>query len=160
MQVDNRFLRATILAALPLALLACGGKVTSTSAPELDRAADEAAIREVFAGLEAAANRSDPEATASLYTPDGDIWIAGGDWVKGTAEIIQFEEEFYQNPGYQNWHGTIHSIRFISPDAALLESSSVTTLDDGEMRDSETITLVRRDGAWKIAAVRIMTWEE
>ena len=148
------------LIVLALAATSCGAPQGTANSPQQDRDADEAAIHALLAEVEAAANQRDPARTAATYTPDGDIWIAGGPWVSGTAEIRQFEEEFYQTPGYRGWRVAIDTMRFVSPDVVLVEVSSATTLDSGEIRDRATLVVARRDGVWKIAAVRIMSVEE
>ena len=85
---------------------------------------------------------------------------AGGPWVSGSAEIRQFEAEFYRAPGYRAWNLTIDEIRFLAPDAVLVEISSTTTIDGGGLSDRMTLVVVRQGAEWKIAAVRIMNVEE
>ena len=147
------------LAVLSLALASCVADGPG-GAPDPDRNADKAAIHALLSELEAAANARDPGRTAAAYTPDGDIWVAGGPWVSGSAEIRQFEAEFYRAPGYRRWDLTIDEIRFLAPDAVLVEISSTTTIDGGGLSDRMTLVVVRQGAEWKIAAVRIMNVEE
>ncbi len=79
---------------------------------------------------------------------------------QGSAEIRQFEAEFYRAPGYRAWNLTIDEIRFVAPDAVLVEISSTTTIDGGGLSDRMTLVVVRQGAEWKIAAVRIMNVEE
>jgi uncharacterized protein (TIGR02246 family) len=149
----------SLLIALSLALASCVADGPG-GAPDPDRNADKAAIHALLSELEAAANARDPGRTAAAYTPDGDIWVAGGPWVSGSAEIRQFEAEFYRAPGYRRWDLTIDEIRFLAPNAVLVEISSTTTIDGGGLSDRMTLVVVRQGAEWKIAAVRIMNVEE
>jgi uncharacterized protein (TIGR02246 family) len=126
---------------------------------EVDRSADEAGIRAMFEELELAANARDGQRTASLYTSEGDIWVAGGPHVIGSARITEFEEQFYANPDYGGWKLTIDAIRFVSRDAAVVETSAITRLSGGDMKDRATVLVVREHRTWKAAAVRIMVVE-
>ncbi len=149
----------SLLIALSLALASCVADGPG-GAPEPERNADRAAIHALLSELEAAANARDPGRTAAVYTPDGDIWVAGGPWVSGSAEIRQFEAEFYRTPGYRRWDLTVEGIRFLAPHAVLVEISSTTTIDSGALSDRATLVIVRQGAEWKIAAVRIMNVEE
>ena len=70
------------------------------------------------------------------------------------------EEDFQGIPGFQNWHASIESIRFISPDAAIVEGSAVTTLDSGQFDEESTVIVTRTDTGWKIAAARVMNFDQ
>ena len=142
-----------------LALAAVLGGCTSTCETEkndsLDRNADEASIRAVleanFAG--------DPETVTATYTPDGDAWIAGlSRW--SPQDRHNAEEEFQGLPGFQGWDGKIESIRFISRDAAIVEVSGTTRLDTGSFDEETTIVVARSEDGWKIAAWRVMNFDE
>lgn len=135
-------------------------RVLPVVAPETDRTADEAAIHALLAENEAATNRRDAAGVAATFVPDGDIWIVGDLRISGLDEIRRNEEAFYSTPGFQEWHSTIETIRFISPNMALVESTSVTTLDAGKIRSEETLVLTRRNGDWRFAAVRVMSLKE
>lgn len=154
----KRSFRTFLLIALPLAVAACSG-AEDTSDTDQDRSADEAAIRALLATNEAATNRRDSAGVAATFVPEGDIWIVGRSLISGLDEIRRNEEEFYSTPGFQAWHVTIDSIRFITPDVALVESTSVTTLDTGEIGAQSTWVASRHNGDWRIAAVRIMKLE-
>ncbi len=62
--------------------------------------------------------------------------------------------------GFQSYEGTIDSIRFISPDSAIVEITGTTTLDTGSFDEETTIVVARRDDNWRIAAWRVMTFDE
>ncbi len=117
---------------------------------------DADAIRALIAAIEAATNRRDAAGVAATFTSDGDLWVAGGPRFSGPAEIRRNEEEFYRTPGFQKWRITAESIRFLTSDVALVDSASKTTLDSGETQAKATIVVVRKNGDWRIAAVRVM----
>ena len=126
----------------------------------VDRAIDEAEIRSLVAANIAAGNARDPVAVKDTYMPDGDAWIAGLSRVSTREGLVDAEEEFQGLPGFQSFDGTIDSIRFISRDAAIVEMSATTILDTGEFDEETTIVAARTEMGWKIAAWRVMTFDE
>ncbi len=143
-----------------LALTSCSEPPDTEDRGAIDRTADEAAIRSLLAANWAAGSARDAEGVAATYLPDGDAWIAGLSRVSGADEIIPAEEDFGGMPGFQSYDGTIDSIRFISPDSAIVEVSGTTTLDTGSFDEETTIVVARRDDNWRIAAWRVMTFDE
>jgi len=132
-----------------------------TGSDEVDRSADEAAIRSLLAANWAASNAHDAVGVAATYLPDGDAWIAGLARVSGSKEIRRLEEEFGGMPGFESYRAAIDTIRFISRDAAIVEVSATTNLDTGNFDEETTIVVARTDGgAWRIAAWRVMTVDE
>ncbi len=63
-------------------------------------------------------------------------------------------------PGFQSYVGRIDNIRFISRDAAIVEVLGTTTLDTGSFVEETTIVVARTLDGWKIAAWRVMTFDE
>jgi uncharacterized protein (TIGR02246 family) len=114
----------------------------------------------LLAESEAAANAGGSADVAALYTPEGDVWIAGLSR-RSTQEGVRDNEEAFQGiPGFQSWHSSNRSIRFISPDTAIVESSAVTTLDSGKFDEEATVVVTRTDAGWKIAAARVMNFDQ
>ncbi len=143
-----------------LTLKSCSEPPDTADRGAIDRTADEAAIRSLLAANFAASSAHDEEGVAATYLPDGDAWIAGLSPVSGADEIIPAEEEFGGMPGFQSYDGTIDSIRFISTDSAIVEVTGTTTLDTGSFDEETTIVVARRDDNWRIAAWRVMTFDE
>ena len=141
-----------------LALLSGCGSPTTNAMP--DRNADEAAIRALLAETEAATNAGDSVDVAAFHTSEGDVWIAGLSRQSTPEGVRDNEEEFQGIPGFQNWHASIESIRFISPDTAIVESSAVTTLDSSKFDEEATVIVTRTDAGWKIAAARVMNFDQ
>ena len=143
-----------------LALTSCSETRDTADRGAIDRTADEAAIRSLLVANFAAGSAHDVEGVAATFLPDGDAWIAGLPRVSGPDEISRAEEEFGGMPGFQRYDGTIDSIRFISHDSAIVEITGTTTLDTGSFDEETTIVVARRDDNWRIAAWRVMTFDE
>lgn len=143
-----------------LVLSNCSESSDTSDRGAIDRTADEAAIRSLLAANFAAGSAHDVEGVAATYLPDGDAWIAGLSRVSGFDEMIRAEEEFGGMPGFQSYDGTIDSIRFISTDSAIVEVTGTTTLDTGSFDEETTIVVARRNDNWRIAAWRVMTFDE
>ncbi len=143
-----------------LALTSCSEPRDTADRGAIDRTADEAAIRSLLAANFAASSAHDEEGVAATYLPDGDAWIAGLSRVSGFDEMVRAEEEFGGMPGFQSYDGTIDSMRFISTDSAIVEVTGTTTLDSGSFDEETTIVVARRDDNWRIAAWRVMTFDE
>ena len=126
----------------------------------MGRDADEAAIRALFQRNAEAANLRDVEGVVATYWPDGDVQIAGRPRVSGPEALRQTELDWQATPGYGGWKGRVEEIRFLASDAALVEVTATTLLDDGEIAEQTTIVMSRRDGEWRISAWRVMVVED
>ena len=147
--------------AVPVLILLAGGLACeqTASTAEVDRGADEAAIRALVAQNGAAINEQDPTRAAATYTPDGDIWVADGPRVAGAAELRAHFERAHPSPD-EELELTVDDIRFLSSEVALVESTSIATLPGGGSVGRATLVVVRHDGSWKIAAARVMSIEK
>jgi len=143
-----------------LVITSCSEPRSPADEREIDRAADEAAIRALLEANFTASSAQEAEGVQATYLPDGDGWIAGLSRISGADDLHRAEEEFGGMPGFQSYDGTIDSVRFISADAAIVEVSGTTTLDSGRFDEEVTIVVARRDDNWGIAAWRVMTFDE
>ena len=143
-----------------LVLSGCEQPAGLTEAGEIDRGADDAAIHALLTANFEASTARDAAGVADTFMPDGDGWIAGMSRVSTRDAIQGAEEEFGGLPGFQSYDGTITSIRYISRDAAIVEISGTTTLDTGEFDEETTIVVARTSDSWKIAAWRVMNFDE
>lgn len=143
-----------------LALTSCSESHDAAERGAADRVSDEAAIRSLLAANWNASTARDAEGVAATYLPDGDAWIAGLPRAADSTDVRRLEEAFGGMPGFQSYDGTIDSIRFISHDSAIVEVSATTTLDTGSFDEETTIVVARKDGIWRIAAWRVMTFDE
>ena len=126
----------------------------------LDRKADEAAVHTLLNANFMASTARNAAGVAETYTADGDAWIAGLARVSTHEAIRSLEEDFGGMPGFQSYDGRIDNIRFISDDAAIVEVLGTTTLDTGSFDEETTIVVSRTPDGWKIAAWRVMTFDE
>ncbi len=143
-----------------LLLSACSEPTDTAKTDSLDRTADEAAIRSLLQTNFAASTARDAASVAATFMPDGDGWIAGLSRASTHDGLRSLEEDFGGMPGFQGYEGTIESVRFISPDAAIVEVAGLTIMDTGSFEEETTIVVARNGGGWKIAAWRVMTFDE
>ena len=124
----------------------------------MDRSEDEKEVRKIVEANFAASNVRDAEAVAATFWPGANAWITGIGMLGENIE--EAEGDFYKIPGFQNWDGMIDTVRFISADAAIVETTCITTLNTGEYEEKTTIVVSRNDGVWKLAAWRVMEFDE
>ena len=152
--------RAICFLIIMLILSGCSETGDTAQEASLDRTVDEAAIRSLLTANFTAGTARDAASVVATYMADGDAWIAGLARVSTHDELRSLEEDFGGMPGFQRYDGTIESMRFISRDAAIVEISGITTLDTGRFDEETTIVVARTQVGWKIAAWRVMTFDE
>lgn len=123
----------------------------------VDPAKDEAAIREVFAGLERAWTAGNGDAWASAFAEDADFTVWFGLPLVGRAEIAfghnLIFRDFYANTTF---HLEVRKVRFLGPAAAVVHLAGRVTRA-GEARPPEpdavpVAVLVRSGNGWEIVA--------
>ena len=145
---------------IALVLSGCEHTTSTAERSPPDRQADALAIKALLTANFTASTARDAGGVAATFMPDGDGWIAGLSRVATYEGIRNAEEDFGGIPGFQSYNGTIESIRFISRDAAIVEVSGITTLDTGSFDEETTIVVARSEDGWKIAAWRVMNFDE
>ncbi len=143
-----------------LVLSGCHQATDVTQGIETDRSKDDSAIRSLLAANFQASTAKNAAGVADTFMADGDGWIAGLSRVSTRDAIQGAEEEFGGLPGFQSYGGTITEIRYISRDAAIVEISGTTKLDTGQFDEETTIVVARTPEGWKIAAWRVMNFDE
>ena len=119
---------------------------------------DEAKIRALFEDLLDDWGRGDGETYGSRFTEDADYVAFDGTRTRGRAEIAASHQELFDK-----WlkgtrlTGRILSIKFPSPDVALLHATGGTVMrgktKPSPERDSiQTLLAVKRHGEWRFAA--------
>ena len=120
--------------------------------------ADEKAIMDLFRRLLDDWGRGDGEAYGSRFTEDADYVAFDGSHTKGRREISGSHQELFDR-----WlkgsrlTGRVLSIKFPSPDVALVHTTGDTLLR-GKMRPSperhsiQTLVAVREGAGWRFAA--------
>ncbi len=141
-----------LLFALILPALSLGAQTPTT--------ADETAIRAIEAQWEAAWNQHDAAALARLATTDADFVNVRGTWGKGREMFEQGQTAQQRTTEKESvWKTTQVTIRFVTVEVAIVHiywTLMGEKNSDGTPRPPHmgiiTRTMVKRDGAWLIAA--------
>jgi bifunctional non-homologous end joining protein LigD len=114
---------------------------------------DEAAVRALVERYVNARDARDEKAIEALFTADVDQYTTGGEWRRGRAGVVTgTAESTKQNPGDRSI--PVESVRFISPDVAIVDGPYVIAGSD--LRRWTTIVATRQRDGWRIAAIRNM----
>jgi len=143
-----------------LVLSGCQQATNVTQRNDVDRSTDDEEIRSLLTANFRASSTRNAAGVADTFTADGDGWIAGLSRVSTRDAIQGAEKKFGGLPGFQSYDGTITEIRYISRDAAIVELSGITTLETGRYGEETTIVVARTPGGWKIAAWRVMNFDQ
>lgn len=123
------------------------------------RPADEQAVRQLIQATGAALNARDYAAAAGVFGADGDVILPRSRRVSGQAAIRVFWQETWSGaPAERRIALTVQSLRFLGADVAIADCTAKFTVGE-PARDRATYVLVRRGGAWKVAALRVMEAE-
>ncbi len=152
--------RAARFLIIMLILSGCNEAWDTAQEASPDRQADEAAIHALLAANWTASTARNAAGVAETFMADGDAWIAGLSRVSTPDAIRSLEEDFGGMPGFQSYVGRIDNIRFISRDAAIVQILGTTSLDTDSFVEETTIVVARTLDGWKIAAWRVMTFDE
>ena len=122
--------------------------------------ADEKAIREIEARLEAAWNRHDVAALASDFAPDADVINLAGEWFKGREPFQKSLEDLHSGKVQGSvWKTEDVHVRFLTPEIAVVHVSVNSHGDrnpDGTPMPARHAILsrveVKRGGRWLIVA--------
>jgi uncharacterized protein (TIGR02246 family) len=123
-----------------------------------DNSTDEAAVRDLFRRLLDDWGRGDGAAYGSRFTGDADYVAFDGSHTRGREEISSSHQQLFD--GFlkgTRLTGQLLSVKFPSPDAALVHATGGTVMrgktKPSPERDSiQTLVAVRRDGVWRFAA--------
>jgi uncharacterized protein (TIGR02246 family) len=115
----------------------------------------EAAIRQQAAAYAAAINKHDADAVARMFTANGDEIFVDGPRIVGRAAIrADMEKELSTWPANRTFTLTITGVHMVRPDVAIVEGSA--SFSDGGMAPNRgTQVMVRQQGKWYIAALRV-----
>ena len=147
------------LAALMVALCAAPAVSQGT-------VAEDPGVRQLIARWNAAYRRLDAKALAELETPDIEIIDRFGHWVRSEGPEVSerlwtatFRDIYKGKPGPER---AVQRVRMLTPEVAVVQATThwdEVTLDDGTRipphGEIDTFVLVKRRGAWRIAALNI-----
>ena len=119
---------------------------------------DEVAVRALYTQLMDGWNKGSGEAFAAPFAEDGHLIAFDGTHFKGRDEIVSFHQ-----PLFDKWLkgtrlvGKVESVRFLSPDVALMNALGGTVMRGKSRpapeRDSiQTLVAIKRNGEWRLAA--------
>ena len=119
---------------------------------------DEVAVRALYTQLMDGWNKGSGEAFAAPFAEDGHLIAFDGTHFKGRDEIVSLHQ-----PLFDKWLkgtrlvGKVESVRFLSPDVALMHALGGTVMRGKSRpapeRDSiQTLVAIKRNGEWRLAA--------
>lgn len=120
---------------------------------------DETAIRALYQELMGGWNRGSGEAFAAPFAEDGDLVGFDGTHLKGRHEIISFHQQLFDTyVKGTRLVGKVRSVRFLTPDVAIMHAVGGTIMADQNDIDPDrnsVQTLVAKKGVkgeWRLAA--------
>lgn len=122
-------------------------------------------LRAFVAAYEDTFDRHDPEALSAFYRDDADIIIREGPVIHGAEAILEWWRAYFSRPRPYRVLLIIDEIRTMSDNVALLDftatgATSETTDQLLPVRVTRaTWVVVREDGEWLIAALRVLPSE-
>jgi len=123
-----------------------------------DDAGDDA-VRARIKALEAAWNSRDAAGVASAYAPDGDLILGDGPRYSGRDAIRRSSTAMWSGvPPERRISISVDAIRHLGPDTAIAECTARFSAG-APTQDRATWVMVRREGAWWVAALRVMPAE-
>ena len=132
--------------------------MNSRTSPLPSPSPDEAAVRALYQQLMDAWNTSSGEAYAAPFAEDGDLIGFDGTHFKGRQEIAPFHQRLFDTHlKGTRLVGQVTSVRFLSPDVALMHAVGGTVMRGKSApspeRDSiQTLVATKRGGEWGLAA--------
>lgn len=123
--------------------------------------ADEQQIREGVMAFVKQYNAHSTEKLAALFAPDARMVFHDGTEVNGHEEIQQsFEETFADSPKVAI-SVVVDSIRFLTPDVAVEEGTTILFPDGDTLtsRDRYTVVHLKKNGRWLMQSVRVVANE-
>lgn len=120
-------------------------------------AADEAEIRSLYFQVLDGWNRGSGEGFAQPFAEDGEQVAFDGTRFKGRSEIASFHQQLFDTflKG-SRLVGKVRSVRFLTPDVAVLHAVGGTVMAgqqdlDPERNSAQVLVAVRQSGKWQIA---------
>ena len=128
--------------------------VVSASAQD-NRAADEAALREIVKQMETGWNTKSGATFAKAFAEDADYVIINGNYIKGRAVIERAHQQIFDTIFKDTTVTlTVQQIRFLRPDVAVVHVKGQRTSPIKELVQDAMLTLfvTKEKQGWTIAA--------
>ncbi len=125
---------------------------------------DSVAVHRLASDLDSAWNRRDPGGFGGLFLDDADFQFHTGDMLIGREQIEKHlaSRVFPGMPADRRHTTTLQRVRFLAPGVAIgggsvvLSRAGATGEEEPYLRVLFTSVALKRDGQWRIAAVRLM----
>lgn len=131
--------------------------LVNAASAQLNREADEAAIRATIKAFIDTREVNDAAGLAALLTADVDQRQTSGNVRRGRDAVVAGSLATQQSTGGRRTI-TVDAVRFIGPDVALADGryDSIGRADGTDRHMLTSMVLQREGSAWKIAAIRNM----
>jgi uncharacterized protein (TIGR02246 family) len=120
-----------------------------------DHAADDLAIHNAIAAVEAGWNAGDGSRFAAPFAEDADYVIVDGRYIKGRQTIAQGHQQIFDTI-YRNTYNVaiVQRIRFLGDDVAVVHVEWQLTFqqDPAAHTSMSTMVMTKANGAWSITA--------
>lgn len=123
-------------------------------------------LRAFVAAYEDMFNRHDPDALSAFYRDDADLVVRDGPIIHGAPEIREWWRDYFSQPRPYRALMVIEDIKMISDDVALINIIGTGATPEAMdqllpvRRTRATWIVVRGDGGWRIAALRVLPSED
>ncbi len=148
--------RSALPAVAILAAITLSSGYVAAETGDKPRADDEAAIRAAAQAYIEALDKGDDDALAALWTPDGDIVDAAGNFLPGRKTLALDADAPKPDPANRpEFRIQETRLRFLSGDVALEDGTVEVIPPTGTPLSGRfSATWVKHEGSWKLAALR------
>lgn len=122
-----------------------------------DRQSEAAAVRAVVARYVEAREGRDPVRLAALFAEDADQLVSSGEWRRGREAVVSGGlASSARSAGARSIH--VETVRLVTPDVAIADGRYEIAAAGGApaRRMWTTFVMAKRDGTWRISAIRNM----
>lgn len=122
----------------------------------IDQAEEREAIIALIGQYTQARETIDTVLLKTILTEDIDQLVSSGEWRRGIGTAVQgMLRSSTRNPGERTIE--VEQVRFLNAGSAIADARYTIGNDDGTLRKMwSTFIVVRKEGNWKIAAIRNM----
>ena len=139
------------------ALIAVSSLVAHGQAPARDGRADVAAVKAVVVAYVEAREGRDATRLSALFTDDADQLVSSGEWRRGKTAVVEGGlASSARSGGVRTIE--VETVRFVTSDVAVADGryEIAASGNTPARRMWTTFVMLRRDGGWRISAIRNM----